>query len=57
VLSGAGAALLPAPLARDAAQSGAIVRAARPAITRRIGLVYRDAPLSAAARAFLSGVP
>jgi DNA-binding transcriptional LysR family regulator len=57
VLSGAGAALLPAPLARDAAQSGAIVRAARPAITRRIGLVYRDAPLSAAARAFLSAVP
>ncbi len=57
VLSGAGAALLPAPLARDAGQSGAIVRAARPAITRRIGLVYRDAPLSAAARAFLSSVP
>jgi DNA-binding transcriptional LysR family regulator len=53
VLAGAGAALLPAPLAREAARRGAVVRGGRPAITRRIGLVYRDAPLSAAAQAFL----
>jgi DNA-binding transcriptional LysR family regulator len=53
VLSGAGAALLPGPLARDAQQRGAIVRRGAPRITRRIGLVHRDGPLSAAARAFL----
>jgi DNA-binding transcriptional LysR family regulator len=53
VLSGAGAALLPGPLARDAQRRGAIVRPCAPRITRRIGLVHRDGPLSAAARAFL----
>jgi LysR family carnitine catabolism transcriptional activator len=53
VLAGAGASLLPAPLAREAGRRGAVVRGARPAITRRIGLVYRDASLSPAARAFL----
>jgi DNA-binding transcriptional LysR family regulator len=53
VLSGAGAALLPGPLARDAKRRGAIVRRGSPRITRRIGLVHRDGPLSAAARAFL----
>jgi LysR family carnitine catabolism transcriptional activator len=52
VLAGAGAALLPATLAEDAARRGAIVRAARPRIVRRIGLVQRDGPLSPAARAF-----
>jgi DNA-binding transcriptional LysR family regulator len=55
VLAGAGAALLPAPLARDAGDRGAVVRPSRPAITRQIGLLRRDAPLSAAASAFLSG--
>ncbi len=54
VLAGAGAALLPAPLAREAGRRGAIVRGARPRIVRRIGLVHRDGPLSPAARAFLS---
>lgn len=53
VLSGAGAALLPAPLAREAHRRGAMMRAARPAITRRIGLIYRERLLSAPARAFL----
>jgi DNA-binding transcriptional LysR family regulator len=53
VLSGAGAALLPAPLARDARRRGAIVRPSAPRIARQIGLVHRDGPLSAAARAFL----
>ncbi|MBV8734146.1 MAG: LysR family transcriptional regulator [Solirubrobacterales bacterium] len=53
VLSGAGAALLPGPLARDAQRRGAIVRRSARRITRRIGLVHRDGPLSAAAHAFL----
>lgn len=54
VLAGAGAALLPATLAREAGRRGAIVCAARPRIVRRIGLVQRDGPLSPAARAFSS---
>jgi DNA-binding transcriptional LysR family regulator len=54
VLSGAGAALLPAPLAREARRRGAVVRPSAPRIARRIGLVHRDGPLSAAARAFLA---
>ncbi len=54
VLAGAGAALLPAALAREAERRGAVVRAPRPRITRRIGLVHRPAPLSPAARAFLA---
>jgi DNA-binding transcriptional LysR family regulator len=54
VLAGAGAALLPAPQAREAQRRGAVVRSARPKITRRVGLVHRDSPLAAAARAFLS---
>jgi DNA-binding transcriptional LysR family regulator len=52
VLAGAGAALLPATLALEAGRRGAVVRAARPRIVRRIGLVQRDGPLSPAARAF-----
>jgi DNA-binding transcriptional LysR family regulator len=52
VLAGAGAALLPAPLAHEAGRRGALVRGARPRIVRRIGLVHRDGPLSPAARAF-----
>jgi DNA-binding transcriptional LysR family regulator len=54
VLAGAGAALLPAALAREAGRRGAVVRAARPRIVRRIGLVHRDRRLSPAARAFLA---
>ncbi len=54
VLAGAGAALLPAPLAREAERRGAVIRPARPAITRPIGLIHREGPLSAAARAFLT---
>lgn len=53
VLAGAGGALLPAPQALEAQRRGAILRAARPRILRRIGLVRRDGPLSSAARAFL----
>jgi DNA-binding transcriptional LysR family regulator len=54
VLAGAGAALLPAPLAHEAGRRGAVVRAARPRIVRRIGLVHRDGRLSPAARAFVA---
>jgi DNA-binding transcriptional LysR family regulator len=54
VLAGAGAALLPAPIAREAERRGAIVRRARPPITRSVGVVHRDAPLSPAARALLT---
>jgi DNA-binding transcriptional LysR family regulator len=54
VLAGAGAALLPAPLAREAGRRGAVVRAARPRIVRRIGLVHRGGQLSPAARAFVA---
>lgn len=54
VLAGAGGALLPEPLAREAARRGAVVLPARPRISRPVGLVYRDGPLSAAARALLA---
>ncbi len=54
VLAGAGAALLPAPLAEEAQRRGAVIRGARPRITRAVGLIHRRGPLSAAARAFLA---
>lgn len=54
VLAGAGAALLPAPLAEEAHRRGATVRSARPRITRTVGLVHRQGPLSPAADAFLA---
>jgi DNA-binding transcriptional LysR family regulator len=54
VLAGAGAALLPAPLAREAQRRGATVRSARPPITRTVGLVHRPGDLSPAATAFLA---
>jgi DNA-binding transcriptional LysR family regulator len=54
VLAGAGAALLPATLAREARRRGAIVRSARPKITRTVGLIHRTSRLSPAAAAFLA---
>ena len=54
VLAGAGAALLPAPLAAEAQRRGATVRSARPRITRSVGLIQRRGPVSPAARAFLA---
>lgn len=53
VLEGAGAALLPAPLAHEAERRGALVRSARPRIAREIGLIRRPGPLSPAAGAFV----
>ncbi len=52
VLAGAGGALLPAPLALEAQRRGALLRAARPRIVRRIGLIRRRGSLSPAAGAF-----
>jgi LysR family transcriptional regulator, carnitine catabolism transcriptional activator len=52
VLAGAGAALLPDPLAREAERRGALVRSAQPPIVRQIGLVQREGRLSPAGRAF-----
>jgi LysR family carnitine catabolism transcriptional activator len=49
VLAGAGAALLPAPVAATAARLGAEVRATSAAVIRRVALVHRDAALSPAA--------
>jgi DNA-binding transcriptional LysR family regulator len=54
VLAGAGAALLPAALAREAERRGAVLRSTRPPVTRRIGLISRPGPLSPAARAFMA---
>lgn len=54
VLAGAGAALLPAPLAIEARRRGATVRSARPPITRTVGLIHRPGRLSPAAGAFLA---
>ena len=47
------AALLPAPLADDAAASGAEVRELTPALSRVVTLGHRDAVLSPAAKAFV----
>jgi DNA-binding transcriptional LysR family regulator len=54
VLAGAGAALLPEPMARDAAARGSLVRSLRPALTRRIGVVHRRAAVSPAAAAMIA---
>jgi LysR family carnitine catabolism transcriptional activator len=53
VLAGAGAALLPRPMAEAVAAQGGVVVPLDPPLWRRIGIVHRDAPLSPAARAFL----
>jgi DNA-binding transcriptional LysR family regulator len=54
VLAGAGATLVPAPLADEAEQAGADVRDIVPALTRAVTLAHRDAPLSPAADAFVA---
>jgi DNA-binding transcriptional LysR family regulator len=53
VLAGAGVALLPGPLATNAAAQGAVVAPLAPSVTRTIGLLHRPGPLSPAARAFV----
>ena len=53
VLAGAGAALVPAPLAAGAAAAGAVVARPVPAVSRRIAVVHRQGPLSPAAGRFV----
>jgi DNA-binding transcriptional LysR family regulator len=53
VLAGAGAALLPEPIAADAKRRGATIRHPVPPITRQIGIIHRRAPLTPAASSFL----
>lgn len=53
VLAGAGVALLPSPLAREAALRGAVVRRLRPDLRRRIGMLHRRGTLSPAALAMI----
>jgi DNA-binding transcriptional LysR family regulator len=52
VLAGAGAAVLPRPMAAEAALRGAVVVPLQPPLWRDLGVVHRDAVLSPAARAF-----
>ncbi len=54
VLAGAGAAVVPAPMAEVARQQGAVVARLSPALWRNLGLIHRDATLSPAARAFIA---
>jgi DNA-binding transcriptional LysR family regulator len=53
VLAGAGAAVLPRPMAEVVAERGAVIVPLDPPLWRAIGVIHRDAPLSPAARAFL----
>lgn len=52
VMAGAGAAVLPEPLARAAASLGAVVAPLAPPLRRAVVLVRRAGPLSPAARSF-----
>ncbi len=54
VLAGAGAAVVPAPMAEVARVQGAVVAHLRPALWRELGLIHRVATLSPAARAFIA---
>ncbi len=54
VLAGAGASLLPQPLAANAASLGAVVVPMRPRVNRSVVAVHREGALSPAAVAFLS---
>lgn len=52
VIAGAGAAVLPEPLARQAEELGAVVAPLTPALRRPVVLLHRTGALSPAARAF-----
>jgi LysR family carnitine catabolism transcriptional activator len=54
VLAGAGAALLPRPMAEDAARQGARTARIDPPIVRRVRLLWRGEPLSHAGEAFVA---
>lgn len=53
IVAGAGASILPRPQAEAAAVFGARTVSLSPRLVRSIGLVWRDGPLSPAARAFI----
>ncbi|HEY3724946.1 MAG TPA: LysR substrate-binding domain-containing protein [Acidimicrobiia bacterium] len=53
VLAGAGASILPAPLADTARAAGAVAVALSPRLRRQVGLVRRRGPVSPAAQAFI----
>jgi LysR family carnitine catabolism transcriptional activator len=53
VLAGAGATLLPRPMAEDAARQGARITRIDPPVVRRVQLLWRREPLSPAGRAFV----
>jgi DNA-binding transcriptional LysR family regulator len=54
VLAGAGACVLPRPMATEAARRGAVVAPLDPPLRRTLALLHRDAPLSPAASAFVT---
>jgi DNA-binding transcriptional LysR family regulator len=53
VLAGAGAALLPEPVANEAVRQRAVIARPNPAITRTVVLAHRRGPLAPAATAFV----
>jgi DNA-binding transcriptional LysR family regulator len=54
VLAGAGASILPSPMAEGAARQGAVVAPLEPPLRRELAVVHREAPLSPAAAAFVA---
>jgi DNA-binding transcriptional LysR family regulator len=54
VLAGAGAAIVPGPMAAQATSMGAAMVAISPRLRRTVGFVWRSGPLSPAARAFVA---
>jgi DNA-binding transcriptional LysR family regulator len=54
VLAGAGVAVVPRPMAVLARRDGAVLAPLWPPLWRELGLIHRDAPLSPAARAFIT---
>ena len=53
VRAGAGASILPRPVADAARESGVVTVALSPPVRRTIGLVWRAGPVSPAAQAFI----
>ena len=53
VVAGAGAAVVPRPMARLARRQGVVVTSLEPPLWRDLGLIHRAATLSPAARAFI----
>ncbi len=53
IVAGAGAGLLPSPLARIAATLGCTVAESRPRVSRTVALVHREGPLTPGARSFV----